>query len=141
MAQYMRSGRRYYGVEAGSLATTEGSRSIDLVVFDERFLKVEYVDEIFQMVVLGFSHFAGFDKFEDNFSEIFSAVDAPFSEDGECHQAEVLWCEFANAFDEFPSTYVTRIMISSVAAMLFLSMSQRCKNEVVSVRMIASRWR
>ena len=127
-------------VASGIMAkVSKGLRQIDFIVFHKGLMKVVDVDEVFKVIVVGLPHFACFDEFEDNLPEIFRGVDSPVSEDGNCHQAEVLTGEVADAFQEFASTDVPGVVIAAVPTKILLSMSQGSENKLVRVCVIGSR--
>jgi hypothetical protein len=69
--------------------------------FAESVIEVVTAFEVVAAVFLGFAEEAEIDHIEDDFTDIFAAMEAPFVEERFGHGAILFESEFANAFEQF----------------------------------------
>src|ERR1051325_3596281 len=109
--------------------------------FAERLVKIVAGLEVVASVGLGFAEQPGVHHVEDEFAEIFAAMDAPFIEDGCGHRTELLESKLANAVEQLAAADVARgggfLAALALAGLGLLRVIERLAQEMIRAARVA----
>ena len=104
---------------------TKRRTGVQCVVFAEDLVEVIDAKEVVEVIVRCPAHFAGFDHFEDNITEVCGRCYAPIPKDGDAEHSKMLQCQFTQPVQKLRPADVARDLRSPIAAQLFLCKPQR----------------
>jgi len=82
------------GIRPQSRLFTECRTCVECVIFAEDLVEVIDTKEVVEVIVRGPAHFAGFDHFKDNMTEVGSRCYAPILEDRDAEHSKMLQRQF-----------------------------------------------